>query len=54
MHIHTRTHTGALLACMAAFQKMTSDLNTDSCEMPCGCWELNSGPLKEQPVLLSA
>jgi hypothetical protein len=22
--------------------------------MPCGCWELNPGPLEEQPVLLSA
>ena len=27
---------------------------TDSCELPCGCWELNSGPLEEQPVLLTA
>jgi E3 ubiquitin-protein ligase NEDD4 len=26
---------------------------TDSCELPCGCWELNSGPLKKQPVLLT-
>jgi hypothetical protein len=24
----------------------------DICEPPCGCWELNSGPL-EQPVLLT-
>jgi len=22
-------------------------------ELPCGCWELNSGPLEEQPMLLS-
>ena len=21
------------------------------CELPCGCWELNAGPLEEQPVL---
>jgi hypothetical protein len=27
---------------------------TDGCESPCGCWELNSGPLKEQSVLLTA
>ena len=27
---------------------------TDSGELPCGCWELNSGPLQEQPVLLTA
>jgi hypothetical protein len=20
----------------------------DSCELPCGCWELNLGPLEEQ------
>jgi len=24
---------------------------TDSCELPCGCWELNPGPLEEHPVL---
>jgi hypothetical protein len=23
------------------------------CESPCGCWELNSGPLEEQSVLLT-
>ena len=27
---------------------------SDSCEPPCGCWELHMGPLEEQPVLLSA
>jgi hypothetical protein len=26
----------------------------DGCEPPCGCWELNSGPLEEQSVLLTA
>ena len=26
---------------------------TDSCEPPRGCWELNPGPLEEQPVLLT-
>ena len=26
----------------------------DSCEPPCGCWELNLCPLEEQPVLLTA
>ena len=26
---------------------------TDSCELPCGCWEVNPGPLEEQPVLLT-
>ena len=24
------------------------------CEPPCGCWELNLGPLEEQSVLLTA
>jgi hypothetical protein len=23
-----------------------------SCELPCGCWESNPGPLEEQPVIL--
>lgn len=26
---------------------------TDSYELPCGCWELNPGPLEEQPVVLT-
>jgi hypothetical protein len=26
---------------------------TNGCEPPCGCWELNSGPLEEQAVLLT-
>jgi len=40
-------------ACMPAGQKRAPDLITDGCEPPCGCWELNSGPLEEQPVLLT-
>jgi hypothetical protein len=27
---------------------------TDDYELPCGCWELNSGPLREQPGILTA
>ena len=27
---------------------------TESCELPCGCWESNPGPLKEQAVFLTA
>ena len=27
---------------------------TDGTELPGGCWELNSGPLEEQPVFLTA
>jgi hypothetical protein len=33
--------------------KRASDPITDGCEPPCGCWELNSGPLsreRAQPV----
>jgi hypothetical protein len=26
---------------------------TDGCKLPCGCWELNPGPLEEQPVLVT-
>jgi hypothetical protein len=25
----------------------------DNCELPCGCWELNPGPLKKKSVLLT-
>ena len=32
---------------------MHPELMTDGWEPPCGCWELNSGPLKEQSVLLT-
>jgi hypothetical protein len=39
--------------CLQTHQKRTSDLITDGCEPPCGCWELNSGPLEEQMVLLT-
>jgi hypothetical protein len=33
---------------------MDSDPITDGFKPPCGCWELNSGPLEEQSVLLTA
>jgi hypothetical protein len=26
----------------------------DGCEPPCSCWGLNSGPVEEQPVLLTS
>jgi hypothetical protein len=32
----------------------TSDPITDGSEPPCGCWDLNSGPLGEQSVLLTS
>ena len=40
--------------CLQTHQKSASDPVTDSGEPPCGCWELNSGPLKEQLVCLTA
>ena len=40
--------------CLPAGQKRAPDLITDCCEPPCGCWELNSEPLEEPPVLLTA
>ena len=38
---------------MPAGQKRTPDLITDGYEPPCGCQELNSGPLEEQAMLLT-
>ncbi|NP_001233663.1 uncharacterized protein LOC100689233 [Cricetulus griseus] len=43
-----------LLPCISAHQKRAPDLITDGCEPPCGCWELNSGPLEQQSVLLTS
>ena len=37
-----------LSACMSVCQKKSmSALIIDGCEPPCGCWELNLGPLEE-------
>jgi hypothetical protein len=33
---------------------MVSNPITDGCEPTCSCWDLNSGPLEEQSVLLTA
>ena len=43
----------ALSAYTPACQKRASDAITDSYELPCGCWELNSGPQEEQTGLLT-
>ena len=32
--------------------QITSTGVTESCEPPCGCWELNPGPLEVQPMFL--
>lgn len=42
--------TDVLSACMS----VSDDPGiTDSCELPCGCWESNLGPLEEQSMLLT-
>ena len=38
--------------CLQTHQKRALDPFTNGCEPPCGCWELNSGHLEEQSVLL--
>jgi len=40
-------------SCLQTHQKRASDLITDGSEPPCGRWDLNSEPLKEQSVLLT-
>jgi hypothetical protein len=42
-----------LPACVPAGQKRAPDLIIDGCEPPCDYWEFNSGPLEQQPVLLT-
>jgi hypothetical protein len=34
-------------------QKRESDLITDGCKPPCGCWDLNFGPSEEQSGALT-
>ena len=41
-------------SCPQTHQKRASDPTTDGHEPLCGCWKLNSGPLKEQSVLLTS
>ena len=41
-------------SCLQTHQKRASNFITDGCEPLCGCWDLNSGPLEEQLVLLTA
>ena len=43
----------ALSSCTPVCQKRASDPITDGCELPCGFWELNSGLLEKQSVLLT-
>ena len=43
----------AAVSCLQTHQKRASDLIIDGYEPPCGCWELYSGPLEEQPSTLN-
>jgi hypothetical protein len=52
LSIHLFISLSTLFAFMPAIQKRASDPITDGFEPPCGCWELNLGPLEEQSVLL--
>jgi hypothetical protein len=40
-------------SCLWRNQKRALDPITDGCKPPRGCWDLNSGPLEEQSVLLT-
>ena len=42
-----------LLICPCEGDRCPGTGITDSCGLPCGCWELNLDPLEEQPVLLT-
>jgi hypothetical protein len=39
--------------CLQTHKKRASDPITNGCKLPCGYWELNSGPLEEESVLLT-
>jgi hypothetical protein len=41
------------VVCLQTLQKRASDFVMDGCEPPCGCGDLNSGPLEEQSALLT-
>jgi hypothetical protein len=50
-------HVSALSRCLHQPGKGTGTPSTgvpDSCELPCGCWELNPGSLEQRPVLFRA
>ena len=47
--LHIKVH----YSCLQTHQERVSDPITDGCEPPCGCWDLSSGPLEDQSVLLT-
>jgi hypothetical protein len=42
-----------LQVCLCKGVRFSGTKATDNCELPCGFWELNPGPLEEQPRLLT-
>ena len=40
-------------ALLTLCQKRASDSSINGCELSCGCWDLNSEPQEEYPVLLT-
>jgi hypothetical protein len=54
IHIYVYTHTHTVDVYRHTRRGRTSALITNGCEPPCGCWDLNSGSLEEQSVLLTA
>jgi hypothetical protein len=58
----SKTIFGDLFICLFVYEYSISmyswipeeGIESHGCEPPCGCWELNSGPLEEQPVPLTA
>ena len=40
-------------SCLCEGVRSPGTVVTNSCELPCWCWELNSGPLGRQPVFLT-
>ena len=41
------------VVCLQTLEKRASDFVMDGCEPPCGCWDLNTGPLEEQSGTLT-
>ena len=41
-------------SCLQTHRRRPLDPIVDGCEPPCGGWELNSGPLEEQSVVLTS
>lgn len=42
---------GILHVCLYEGVRLPGTGASDSCELPCGCWKPNSGPLKDQQAL---